>query len=279
MILMGMMILITGCGERRSSELPIARVGNRTITQRELMAGYGLNSDQFDPNDPLGKIRLEEAARRWALDELLVLEAQKYDLDRDSTVLVQVEALRRNLLIHRLFEVLTEPLAIDSAAMYENYESNLEEFTAPHDQIRLEYILSPIRDLSVEAQQALLQGIEIVEILTRDDRYSGESVGWIAESDIDDQIARSAFALAPGAVLAPQRLSSGDYIVLKCLQRRQEGTILPFEEVAGKIHDRLYLQRKLESEKKLKDSLWVAYKPEILISSGSVAGEDAALNE
>jgi parvulin-like peptidyl-prolyl isomerase len=224
-------------------------------------------------------MRLEEAARRWALDELLVQEAYKYNLDQDSSVLAQMEALHRNLLIHRLFELYTESLTIDSAAMYENYESKLEEYTAPYDQIELDYIISPNRDLCVQAQRAFNQNENLQAIIARNDQYSGESVSWVGENELDAQIARSAFSLAPGAVSAPLRLTSGGFIVLKCLQRRQEGTILPFEEVAGTIFDRLFLDKKLEIEKSLKDSLWVAYKPEILISSTNRISDSEGLDE
>lgn len=267
LILVSVLSLLWGCKGESGGDPPIAQVGNRTISRSELIARYGLNRDQFGSGDEAMTGWLEEAARKWALDEILIQEAQRRGLDRDKLFLDRMENLRRDILISLLYEKTTASLSVDSSEISQEYNQHQEEYTIGSDQVEMLYILAPTRDLANRARRELQSGSELEEILTLDDQLSGEIVGWVSEKDLHPKIANLAFALVPGGISYPLKHDNGTHIILQCRQRRQAGTILPLKEMEEEIKGRILQRKKFQAEKALKDSLWAAYNPLILLDT------------
>jgi len=258
--------LLSGCNSDRSADKTIAVVGGNFITRADLITGYGLNQNQLDELSEGGKTRLEEAARRWAMEEILIQEAMKLHLDQDSSFNARLNNVRRSLLTAILLETIYASIQVDTAEIIEEYERNSQQYSIVADQIKLTYVTAPDRNKARQAQRALQNGTPLIEILSMNDLLHGEIIGRVEKDDLSSEIANTAFTLVPGGISTPFKMQSGEYIVIQCQQRRLAGATLGLEEVANQIHGQIYLRKKLQAEKSLRDSLWIEYKPEIMVS-------------
>lgn len=230
------------------------------------MVKYGLDGMSFDAEDSAATARLDEAARRWALEEILIQEARRQGLDQDSLFVSRMENLYRDVLINLLYETTAASITVDSEEIHREYEQHRGEYAVGSDQVDLLYISAPTRELANQARTELQNGTELGEILALNDQLYGEKVGWVSEDDLNRPIANLAFALVPGGISYPMKQEQGGYAVLQCLQRRQAGTIMPLEEMQEEIRGRIFLSKRLMVEKALRDSLWAVYNPQILLN-------------
>lgn len=258
--------LIWGCTNRTEEGQVVATVGNQSITIDDLIIHYGLDQNLFGHEGEIDPELLQEAARRWATEQILIQEAVKRNLDRDQLFNDQMENLRKGILIDMLYDDITRTISVDSLEIQREYEEHRGEFVTPHDQIDLMYVLAPNRNLADRTRRELQTGKNLEEVLTLDDQLTGDEIGWVMEKDLNIKIAKAAFALVPGGISYPLKYDTGsDYIVMVCRQRRQAGTVLPLDEVETKVREQILLRKKTQLEKALRDSLWTAYNPRILV--------------
>jgi len=231
-------LFLWGCGEKNAEDPLAARVGKATITRSELINLYGLDQDFLTGGGEVDTTVLVEAARRWALEEILIQEAQRRGLDRDSAFQIRLENIRREILIGQLFEEANASVAVDSLEIRKEYEKHREEYLSAQDEVELTYIIAPTRELANQARQKLRSGLSLTEILIQNAQLSGKSVGWVAANDLNPTVSRTAFAMAPGTISNPFKIDSGEYVILQC-----------------------------QTEKALKNRLWISYNPQIFVNS------------
>lgn len=261
------LVLLFGCKEEVNDDPVVARVGNSVMTRSNLISLYGLNQEQFTSEGKTKPEWLEDAARKWALEEILVQEATKRALDRDSTFTNRMESLRREILIAMLCDQSAASIVVDSSDVQQEYEQHLQEYASRYDAVDLVYVHSPTRELASRARLEMKSGRSLSDVLALDDSLSGEALGWVGEKDLNPTIANLVFALLPGGTSNPIKLEDGEYVIFQCLQRRQAGTILPLEEVEQDIRGRILLRKKLDAEQSLKNGLWMAYNPQVYLNS------------
>lgn len=258
-------LLLFGCRGRSVDDPVVARLSTAMITRNRLLEEYGL-TERAQVADSSFQAAFQDAARNWALREILIQEATKRRLDSDSVFQRRMENLRSEMLINRLYEIIASGIEADSQEVEQEYSNNRDEFACPADQIDLIYIIAPTRETAAEARRLLQEGRELSAILSEVPNSYGDTPGWIAETDLNPKIARSAFSLSPGAVSYPQKRDEGGYIVLQCRQRRFQGTVLPIEEVYDDIKERVLVRIRDEREQALRDSLWNAYQSQLWIA-------------
>lgn len=264
-LLILVLTVLSGCSGGSDANRPAARVGRAVVTRGELAALYGLPVIESSKATLSNEQRYEEAARKWVDNEILVQEARRRGLDRDSLYQARLENLNRELLISLLCDQNSSTVQVDSLEILTCYQEHRPEYVTAGDQIDLLYVIAPTRDLANEVRHALQNDSSLTDIITSDDRLVGETTGWIGYHELDPNLAKAAFSLVPGGISYPLKHNDSGYIVLRCLQRRSEGTTLPLEEVYGTIHSRLLLHKQRMAEKTLRDSLWKAYNPVIYV--------------
>lgn len=237
-------------------------MGEAVIRREDLQRVYQLPTGAADSSSARA---WEDAARNWAIREILLQEAAKRRLEQDSLFRARIADLRDALLIQLFYERAALPAEIDSSEVLDEYNRSLGEFVTPGNQIDLAYLQAPTREAADAARRALQAGEDLTAILSQTESLQGQALGWVSYGDLSLDIAKAAFLLPPGAISYPLKYEKGGYIVLHCRQRRAQGTILPLEEVFDQIHDRIKLRQQADAEWTLRDSLWKAYKPEIKI--------------
>lgn len=262
------MLILAGCGKGAPDDPLVARLGDASISQRQLRERYGLPEFPQGKADTTGTAAAwEEAARDWALREILLREAQKRRLDQDTVFLSRMENLRAEILVNLLYERSVSSIPVDSSEIVEEYNSHRQEYISTSDQVDLVYLQAPTRELANQARKALQEGSELADVLGINESLSGEAVGWVSSQDLNAEIAKAVFNLVPGGISYPLKRDAGGYIVLQCRQRRWQGTLLPIEEVYDEIRMKVLQRKRMEAEKELRDSLWSVYKPEILVTT------------
>jgi hypothetical protein len=237
------------------------------VTRIQLQSRYSLPA----PEDSNAASALEEAARDWASQEILVQEALKLRLDQDTLFQSRLENLRRELLVRALNDHYGSNLNVDSAEVVEEYNGHHTEYVTAADQVDLIYLLTTSRESSNQARKSLLEGLSLPNLLASDESLSGQAVGWVSATDLEPTTARAAFSLVPGGISYPQKRDDSRYLILQVRQKRMGGTVRPLEEVFSEIRGHLLLQKQAEAERALKDSLWTVYKPQITLNSGAEA--------
>jgi len=257
--------MMFGCKSKRVENPVLARVGGEVLLRSDLVAERGLQG--IESGSSTTTTTLQKAAEQWAMNEILIQEATKRRLDQDSLFQIELARIRDNMTIQALYAELEKSIKISDDEIAEEYDLNRQNYTTPLDQVDLVYILCPSRESARKARIELQNGTELSAILSEDYQLQGEEIGWVAEQDLNAQIADVAFALVPGGISSPIQFDQKQYIVIQCRQRRQSGTVLPLEEVEKTIRQHLFTEKKLKTEKALRDSLWVAYSPEIYLNT------------
>ncbi|TKJ41859.1 hypothetical protein CEE37_04635 [candidate division LCP-89 bacterium B3_LCP] len=268
LLLLLLIPLVISCGKKADDKPPIATVKNSSVSEADLISRYNL--EEFISNSA-GKVSsemLREAARKWAFEQILMQEGDKLNLDQDQLFNERLAAIRREMLIQSLYDHYTMRVSVDSTEIRNEYDANRTVYSTASDQIYFLYVITPDREQAQEVRRSLQSGAEISEAIATDDSFTGEETGWIEKSDLDSEIAKTAFSLLPGGISYPLKLK-GDagYIVMMCRERRQSGTVLPLEEVYKKIHQRLLSRKRINAEIALRDSLWAVYKPQINVNA------------
>lgn len=258
-------LMMFGCKSKRVENPVLARVGGEVLLRSDLVAERGLQG--IESGSSTTTTTLQKAAEQWAMNEILIQEATKRRLDQDSLFQIELARIRDNMTIQALYAELEKSIKISDDEIAEEYDLNRQNYTTPLDQVDLVYILCPSRESARKARIELQNGTELSAILSEDYQLQGEEIGWVAEQDLNAQIADVAFALVPGGISSPIQFDQKQYIVIQCRQRRQSGTVLPLEEVEKTIRQHLFTEKKLKTEKALRDSLWVAYSPEIYLNT------------
>jgi hypothetical protein len=258
--------LLLGCQSETDEIQTAAMVGNRSISVNDLIVHYGLDVDPYGEGGQIDPELMREAARKWAIEQILIQEAEQRNLDQDQFLKERLANLRDEILIDMLYDQLTESISVDSADIRQNYDEYRNEYVAPHDQIDLVYVLAPGRTLADQVRREFQAKNGLEEVLALDDQLVGEEIGWVMEKEPNPKISKAAFALVPGGISYPLKYDTGsDYIIMLCRQRRQAGTVLPLAEVENRIKERLLSRKKSQAEKTFRDSLWTVYNPRILI--------------
>jgi hypothetical protein len=265
--ILGSLLILTGCGGKKPEADPVvARVGMSSATRSQLQTWYSLPVS----SDSAAAPALEEAARDWAMKEILVQETLRRGLDQDTLFLARMQNLRRELLVGLLNERAAAALAVDSSEVIEEYNKNRTEYLVPADQVDLVYILAPSREAAGETRQFLQNGLTLAGILAANPSLTGQAVGWVSQNDLDPVLARAVFALVPGGISYPQKRDDGRYVLLQARQRRLEGTVKSLDEIYGEVYTRILMRKQAEAEKALRDSLWATYRPQISINQSTI---------
>ncbi len=172
-----------------------------------------------------------------ASDEQLREQLRREDMTIDDLKRnIERSILRRQILSREL-----EPkLAVTDAEALADYEARKAEHVKP-PAVKLQEILvgaeSRARELVTRARAG-----EDFQALAR--MYSaaptgaaGGDLGWLARGEMNPELERIAFVLAPGQVSDP--IPAGEsFRILKLLEKR-EGSVTPFDEVKAEIKQRL----------------------------------------
>jgi hypothetical protein len=263
-------LLFAGCGRRDSSQQPLARIDDRTLTLEDVRA-------RLDSSRGVTAAQVGEYARRWINDEILYREAVRRGLDNTETARVQLEDAHRQLAINALLqeEIYSDKLQASTAEeVSQYYSAHSKEFTYSGEVTLVSYVLFRDRDAANAFRTTVLKGTswrqavgqvladpqQAPQILARiDSGYYNQSTLLPAE------LWRVAAASAKPEPSFPIRTNEGSYVLIVWKFGRQ-GQIADFAYVENEIRSRLTIERRRRALTTLVETLRSKHAVELMLS-------------
>jgi peptidyl-prolyl cis-trans isomerase C len=231
-------------GAASALAVDVAKVNNRTITDADVKASLSsFNEGQRKQilNDMSTR---REIVNNLIDQELIIQEAEKQKLDKDSEYEAAFRAFRRQFLTERVLarNVRTK---MTPAAVKKFYENNKRNYST--DKVQVQHILvsdeKTARDLLAKAKGGA-DFQKLAEQFSKDPSAKNNrgDVGVITrDAPFVDEFKNAAFNASEGEVVGPVKTQFG-YHVIKVVDK-QPGKVLGFEEVESKV--RADLQREM----------------------------------
>ncbi|MGA9117597.1 MAG: peptidylprolyl isomerase [Bacteroidota bacterium] len=211
----GMLLLCAACG--REEEGVLARAGDVIVRVDEFRERYAAYL-------AMGSVRDNIAARRDVLNNMLNeglihADMRRQGLDRDAEARDRIDAIRAQALL----DGYARRISTDTLTVPE--EELKEEFRRTNTRVRARYVYGPTREDALRLRRRLESG-ESFEALAREVfedpglASNGGSLGSFTAGEMEPALEEAAFALPPGALSGPVKLSMG-FAIIRVDDRRQ----------------------------------------------------------
>ena len=264
------LLLYIGCGRRDSSQQPLARIDDRTLTLEDVRA-------RLDSSRGVTAAQVGEYARRWINDEILYREAVRRGLDNTEHARTQLEEIRRQLAINALLqeEIYSDKLqqsTTEEVSQY--YSAHSKEFTLSADVSLVSYVLFRDRDAANAFRTTVLKGAPwrqaIGQVLADPQRLSKlvariDSSYYSQNTLLPAELWRVAVASEKPEPSFPIRTNEGSYILIVWKFGRQ-GQIADLAYVEKDIRSRLTIERRRRTFTTLIETLRSKHAVELLLS-------------
>ena len=267
---MACLLLYIGCGRRDSSQQPLARIDDRTLTLEDVRA-------RLDSSRGVTAAQVGEYARRWINDEILYREAVRRGLDNTEHARTQLEEIRRQLAINALLqeEIYSDKLqqsTTEEVSQY--YSAHSKEFTLSADVSLVSYVLFRDRDAANAFRTTVLKGTPwrqaIGQVLADPQQFSQivariDSSYYSQNTLLPAELWRVAVASEKPEPSFPIRTNEGSYILIVWKFGRQ-GQIADLAYVEKDIRSRLTIERRRRTFTTLIETLRSKHAVELLLS-------------
>jgi peptidyl-prolyl cis-trans isomerase C len=246
---------------KKSSEadgVPLAKIDDVTITLGEFQERINSQSPYIRArfNSPEQKKEFLENLVRF---EVLAKEAQRKGLDKDPDVVRTMKQVMIQKLMKDVFENRIKPEDIKEAEMQAFYKEHESEYNKPEEVRASAVVLSKKADADKVAREArtetsldnklfreLVQKYSIdneTKLRGGDLRYFGRNT-----ADVPREVVDAVFALKKtGEVAGPVAVGDKFYVVK--LTGRREAMTKSYDEVKRQIQNRLYREKRTQSQK------------------------------
>ncbi len=233
----------------------VAKVNGREITNEEFKEFYNAYRKEilhFAPGKPtpqdkreflymyIKAVVIEDIARQmgvrvgyWEVEEKL----KEWGHRKSSQVVIDMA--RRELLLKKIYDIVTKDVEVDPGEVYAYYTLNKREFSYPN-QIKLLRIVVSDKGLAEWVYSILKRGQKPAS-------GGGVVVGrerWYSIQSLPKSVRRKLYPYKKGYVSKPIRIAGG-YLLLKITDKKKGG-VLPLEEVKEKVRKKLLRVKKEE---------------------------------
>jgi len=230
-VFVAVFVTILGCGRR--GDLVVTRVGDKKITVRDFKRSVAKLPAKYRPSEK-GLEAQKEYLSLIIDKELLVLEARERGLDRDETVLAQLEGIKRDLMVDELRRRTLRKARVSNRELkrfFKKYRLG-EQVRASHILVRTKAEVEAVLD-------ELRQGRNFEELAKERsiDKFSanrGGDMGYFFRWIQMHPAVEKAFSLEVGEVSEPVKSPEG-YHIVKVTEKRR----VKFERIKEDLRRRL----------------------------------------
>lgn len=241
LLLFGLIILlIIACDSPKDdiNKNVIVSVGAGTLTVEQLK--------NVIPPSIQSKISQEQVSnyiQQWIEMELIYREALRLGMDKDKSLLAELDQAKREILVRNYMEKrLSEQVEISETQLLEYYNENKDNYQLQDEEIRALHILvSNAEDANVAYLR--IREREDFEKVAREisidyTEHGRIDLGYFSREEVVPEIASSVFSASVGTITRPIKSEFG-YHIFKILARKIKGQYREFEEVKDQITARL----------------------------------------
>ncbi len=252
-------------------ERAFARWDEGKVSLNSLTERYLTNIDRV-----LGTMRdakkMEREVQNQALLEMVMLEAEKQNIDQDEMVLASVQSYEENrleLLAER--KEVNEKILITDEAVKEYYDNNQNNFRKPAE-IEFWEIFVKDEERAQRVFKEAKKGQRAFSDLARQyssDSYYGPRGGYVGFRTVTSRgdVSRAAFEAGPGGKIAGPIKYRNGYAIIKTGQKNEE-TLRPLDEVQQlartRLRSTLLREKKTEWEKSLREKYEVEINQKLM---------------
>ncbi|MGQ9621953.1 MAG: peptidylprolyl isomerase [Candidatus Caldatribacteriaceae bacterium] len=240
----------TPSGQPESTEPKIvAEVNGEPIYLEDLRRIWDNLPESYRIQFPGGmKDLLEQFIRQL----LLVQEAKKVGLESDPGVLKQIEELKKQVLIREIIKrEIIDKVQVGEEEVQKEYNANPALYTEP-EQVKVKHIMVSSREKAEAVLGELKLGRPFEEIAREKsespDAPSGGVMGYVRKGDLDPEIEKVLFELAPGNYSDIVESKEGFHIFL--VEEHLKPRLKELSEVREEIVARLTPKKQQEAFEK-----------------------------
>ncbi|MEN3202399.1 MAG: peptidyl-prolyl cis-trans isomerase [Atribacterota bacterium] len=232
----------------------VAEVNGEPIYLEDLERIWNSLPEAYRTQFPGG---IRDLLEQFIRQALLLQEARKMGLDSDPEVLRQIEEIKKQILIREIIKrEIIDKVQVSEEEIQKEYNANPNQYMEP-EQVRARHIMVSSRE-KAEAILAELQAGRPFEEVAREksespDALSGGSMGYIKRGDLDPEIEKVLFELAPGNYSDIIEINDGFHIFL--VEEHMKPRLKELSEVREEIIARLTPQKQQEAFEKWVEEL------------------------
>ncbi|MEN3183483.1 MAG: peptidyl-prolyl cis-trans isomerase [Atribacterota bacterium] len=200
---------------------------------------------------------IKDLLEQFIRQVLLLQEARKAGLESDPEVVRQIEEIKKQILIREIIKrEIIDKVQVSEEEIQKEYNANPTQYTEP-EQVKARHIMVSSRE-KAEAILAELQAGRPFEEVAREksespDALSGGSMGYIKRGDLDPELEKVLFELAPGNHSDIVEINDGFHIFL--VEEHIKPRLKELSEVREEIVARLTPQKQQEAFEKWIENL------------------------
>ncbi|MBI3580105.1 MAG: peptidyl-prolyl cis-trans isomerase [Ignavibacteriales bacterium] len=271
MLAVCMLVVLAGCQKRESTQTPVARMDDQTLTLEKVRAEFGSSRS-------ISSAQLHEYISRWVNNEMLYREALRRGMDKKETVVARVEEVRRQLVINALLdEEIYGDKTLESTPqeISEYYNTHQKEFVVPQHVALLSFVLFRDRDAANTFRTNIVSGASwdaTLKQLLADPRQSTfvslhvDSSYYTESTLLPVELWRVAAAAIPKEPSFPVKMNDGYYIVL-VWKHTGQGQVADLKYAEKEIRGRLTMERRQHLMDSLMENLRAKHSVEILVNA------------
>ena len=258
-----------------ATQVIVAQVNGEPIYLSELEEIWNSLPESYRVQFPGGmKDLLEQLVRQT----LLVQEAKKHNLENDPVVLKRLESLKKQVLVSEFIKrEILDKVKVSDEEVEKEYNANPTRYTEP-EQVKVSHIMVSTKEKAQEVLEELKGGKPFEEVAKSKsespDAPSGGAMGYVRKGDLDPEIEKVIFELAPGNFSDIVETSYGFHIFL--VSEHLQPRLKELSEVKEEIITRLTPQKQQEVFDKLIEEL--KNKSEIAIIEENLPKESQGEN-
>lgn len=238
----------------KNDQVIVAQVNGEPIYLSELEEIWASLPDSYRIQFPGGmKDLLEQLIRQT----LLVQEAKKINLENDPKVIKRFESLKKQILVSEFIQrEIIGKVKVSDEEIEKEYNANPTMYTEP-ERVKVSHIMVSSKEKAVEVLAELKGGKPFEEVAKEKsespDAVGGGAMGYIRKGDLDPEIEKVVFELAPGSFSDVVETGYGFHIFL--VSEHLKPRLKELSEVKEEIIARLTPQKQQEAFDKMIEEL------------------------
>jgi len=254
-------------------QVVIAEVNGEPVYLSEVEEIWNTMPENYKTQFPGG---FKDLLEQWIRQVLLVQEAKKAGLVDEPEVQDKIENLSRQILIQELINrEIIEKTTISDEDIEKEYTANPTLYTEP-EQVKARHIMVNTDEEAEEVKKELQEGKPFEQVAIEKsqspDAQNGGEMGMIRRGDLDPEMEKVLFDLAPGNVSEPIKTDYGIHIFL--VEDHIQPRLKDLAEVEEEIQSKLLPKIQQEAFEKMIENL--KNESEIVIFEESLPGEEEA---
>tara|TARA_Y100000768_G_C23856241_1_gene623472 strand:+ start:52 stop:846 length:795 start_codon:yes stop_codon:yes gene_type:complete len=249
LFLFTLLFFISCSSDKKTEEGIVARVGDETLTKKDLLFLVGSRAGDLDA--------FSRAISKWVENKLLYRAALSIGLDKDIALNNQRDLFYENLMISSFIKIQTKKRTKNTKKEVSAYYlKNKDSFKRIDDEVIVKHFTFSTNKAAKKLKKELKKkkpGVDM-EIFLNKQRVKTKT---IRKKDAGSNHVGFVFNGAVGDILGPKEHNKS-FHVFQILQKHKKGSYFGLEKVYDEIYQRIYKEKEILILGRVLDSLYLS---------------------